>query len=167
MFTKYLELFYKWRKSAFNSSEWKIILLNGPFLAPIQMQINVLCPGLLTGPKMNLDQSKKCWFWNSINQSKTPLVVAVVRVCSQKDDWIIQWGFLRVNFIPKTTVLSSKFIIWDIKYTCASLSTSFLRDHSYITSAKGLDRFRPWIMDIYIGQKITKPPKWLAFWAGL
>ena len=34
-------------KSALNSSEWKIIYLNGPFLAPIQMQINVLSPFLL------------------------------------------------------------------------------------------------------------------------
>ena len=65
--------------------------------------------------------------------------MVVVWVRSQKDNWIIQWGFLRVvNFIPKTTVLLSKFIVCDIKYTCASLSTSSLRDHSCITSAKGL-----------------------------
>ena len=80
------------------------------------------CPLSFYWSKMNLNQSKKCRFWKSINQSKTPLVVLVVRVPSQKDNWMIQWGFLRVNFIPKTTVLSSKFIIWDIKYTCASLS---------------------------------------------
>ena len=70
--------------------------------------------------KIDLNQSKKSQFWKSIKQSRAPLVVVLVSI--QKDNWIIQWGFLRVNFIPKTTVLSSKFIIWDIKYTCASLS---------------------------------------------
>ena len=86
--------------------------------------------------KMNLKQFKKCRFW----KSKTQLVAVVVQVPSQKDNWMIQWGFLRVNFIPKTTVLSSKFIIWDIKYTCASLSKrTFIYYVSKRTGLVGLE----------------------------
>ena len=95
----------------------KLSTYMGPFWHQFKCKLTS-CALSFYWSKMNLNQSKKCRFW----KSKTPLGVVVVRVPSQKDNWMIQWGFLRVNFIPKTTVLSSKFIIWDIKYTCASLS---------------------------------------------